>query len=236
MTEIFSFKAIIAAFLSVWARSAILFWSLAVCCLVVFIALVAGAHWQLGDAPVLLAAYGTILVLTFLVLFVLAAFTTYSERPPPTLSLLPQEGQSFCGQSRQPDGRITTQLELRFQATNLTGGAILLSALELRRPFVRRRGIPQTLNPMIHFWLVPRRRQVDCGKLGSTCCRPLPRSLSLVAHCHPVQLPAKRPCELLCSNLLSLAYPCALSYSKRCTRNPRLSRHLRRFVLDCPHD
>jgi len=86
MTEIFSFKAIIAAFLSVWARSAILFWSLAVCCLVVFIALVAGAHWQLGDAPVLLAAYGTILVLTFLVLFVLAAFTTYSERPPPTLS------------------------------------------------------------------------------------------------------------------------------------------------------
>ena len=87
---------------------------------------------------------------------------------------------------------------------------------------------------MIHFWLVPRRRQVDCGKLGSTCCRPLPRSLSLVAHCHPVQLPAKRPCELLCSNLLSLAYPCALSYSKRCTRNPRLSRHLRRFVLDCP--
>jgi hypothetical protein len=141
MTEIFSFKAIIAAFLSVWARSAILFWSLAVCCLVVFIALVAGAHWQLGDAPVLLAAYGTILVLTFLVLFVLAAFTTYSERPPPTLSLLPQESQSFCGQSRQPDGRITTQLELRFQATNLTGGAILLSALELRRPFVRRRAV-----------------------------------------------------------------------------------------------
>ena len=73
MTEIFSFKAIIAAFLSVWARSAILFWSLAVCCLVVFIALVAGAHWQLGDTPALLAAYGTILVLAFLVLFVLGA-------------------------------------------------------------------------------------------------------------------------------------------------------------------
>src|ERR1700730_13914997 len=54
---------------------------------------------------------------------------------------------------------------------------------------------------MIRFSLVPRRRQVARGKLGSTC-RPLPRSLSLVAHCHPVQLPAKRPCELL-----SLAYP-----------------------------
>jgi hypothetical protein len=141
MTEIFSFKAIIAAFLSVWARSAVLFWSLAVCCLVVFIALVAGAHWQLGDAPVLLAAYGTILVLAFLVLFVFAAFKTYSERPPPTLSLLPQEGQSFWGQSRQPDGRITTELELRFQATNLTDGAIMLSAIELRRPFVRRRAV-----------------------------------------------------------------------------------------------
>jgi hypothetical protein len=141
MTEIFSFKAIIAAFLSVWARSAILFWSLTVCCLVVFIALVAGAYWQLGDTPALLAAYGTTLVLAFVVLSVFAAFKTYSERPPPTLSLLPQEGQSFCGQSRQPDGRITTQLGLRFQATNLTDGAIMLSAIKLRRPFVRRRAV-----------------------------------------------------------------------------------------------
>ena len=141
MTEIFSFKAILAAFLSVWARSAILFWSLAVCCLVVFIALVAGAHWQLGDTPALFAAYGTTLVLAFVVLSVLAAFKTYSERPPPTLSLLPQEGQSFCAQSRQAGGRITTELGLRFQATNLTDGAIMLSAIELRRPFVRRRAV-----------------------------------------------------------------------------------------------
>jgi hypothetical protein len=79
--------------------------------------------------------------LAFLVLLVFASFKTYSERPAPILSLLPQEGQSFCGQSRQRDGRITTQLTLRFQATNLTDGAIMLSAIKLRRPFVRRRAI-----------------------------------------------------------------------------------------------
>jgi hypothetical protein len=118
---------------------------LAVSCLAVFVALVAGAHWQLGDTPALLAAYGTTLVLAFVVLSVLAAFKTYSERPPPTLSLLPQEDQSFWGQSRQTDGRITTQLALRFQATNLTDGAIMLSAIELRRPFVRRRAILTTI-------------------------------------------------------------------------------------------
>jgi hypothetical protein len=84
MTEIFSLKAIIAA------RSANLLWCLAASCLAVFIALVAGAHWQLGDTPALLAAYGTILVLAILVVFVFAAFKTRSERRPSGHSVDPR--------------------------------------------------------------------------------------------------------------------------------------------------
>jgi hypothetical protein len=63
-----------------------------------------------GDTPALLAAYGTMLGLAFLVLLVFASFKTYSERPEPTLLLLPQEDQSFCGQSRQTDGSITANV------------------------------------------------------------------------------------------------------------------------------
>jgi hypothetical protein len=100
IAEIFSLKAISAAITSFWARSALFLWCLVTSCLVVFIALAAGAHWQVGDAPALLAEYCTKLGLAFLVLLVFAAFKTYSERPEPILSLLPQEGQSFCGHRR----------------------------------------------------------------------------------------------------------------------------------------
>jgi hypothetical protein len=143
MTEIFSLKAISAAITSFWARSAIFLWGLAVSCFFVLVALIAGAHWQLGDTPALLAAYGTILGLALPVLLVFTALKTYSERPAPILTLLSQEPYSFCGQCRQKDGRITTQLTLQFQATNLTDGAIMLSGIDLRRPFVRRRAILQ---------------------------------------------------------------------------------------------
>jgi type VI protein secretion system component VasK len=114
MTEPFSFKATIAFFLSVWARSAILFWCLAVACLVFLIALVAGAHWQLGDTPALLAAYGTILGLALPVLLVFAAFKTYSERPPPVLSLLPQDAAKMTSKT----GFCTTPEASRKSALN----------------------------------------------------------------------------------------------------------------------
>jgi hypothetical protein len=45
----------------------------------------------------LFAAYGTFLALAFLALSVLAGFKTYSERPKPILSLIPNEQQSFWG-------------------------------------------------------------------------------------------------------------------------------------------
>jgi hypothetical protein len=141
MTVIFSLKAISAAITSFWARSALLLWCLAASCLVALIALAAGSHWQVGDTPAWLAAYGTILGLAFLVLLVFAAFKTYGERAPPTLLLLPQDDQSFWTQCRHPDGKIITQLTLRFQAKNLTDGAIRLSGIKLCRPFVRRHAI-----------------------------------------------------------------------------------------------
>jgi hypothetical protein len=138
MAEPFSFQAISAAITSFWARSAILLWCLATACSVALIALAAEAHWKVGDAPALLAQYGAWLGAAIPVLLVLAVFKTYSDRPKPTLVVLPREGQSFCALARQRDGTIATQLSLRFQATNLTDGAIVLSAIKLRCPFVRR--------------------------------------------------------------------------------------------------
>jgi hypothetical protein len=141
MTEPLSLKIIGDAITSFWGRSAILLWCLATLSLLSLIALAVGAHFQFGDAPALYAAHGTILALAALALFVFAAFKTYSERPQPILSLIPNEQQSFWGQSLQQNGQTTTSFCLRFQATNLSNGKIMLSALKLCRPFVRRRHI-----------------------------------------------------------------------------------------------
>jgi hypothetical protein len=169
MTEILSLiKTFSAAVTSLWERSSLLLWGLAASCFLIFITLAAGSHWQAGDTPALFASYGTMLVLAFIVLFVFAAIKTYSERPKPTLSLLAQEGQSFCGQTRQKDGTIITQLTLRFLATNLTDGAIVLSSIEIHRPFVRRRAI-LTKQVMV--------RQPN-GQLYSSKCPIEPQSLT----------------------------------------------------------
>jgi hypothetical protein len=141
MGEPLSLKVICDAIISFWGRSAVLLWCLATVCFLSLIALAVGAHFHFGDAPGLFAAYGTILGLAFPALLVFAAFKTYSERPKPILSLIPNEHQSFWGQSRQPSGQITTQFCLRFQATNLSDGAIMLSEIRLLRPSVRRRRI-----------------------------------------------------------------------------------------------
>ena len=141
ITAVVALKSAVEAIAAIWARGALVLWCLATTCGVVILALIAGAHWQVGDAPALLSEHRTELVLAFIVLFVCAAFKTYGERPKPILSLLPQESGSFCSQAREADGRIFTLLALRFQATNLTDGTIMLSAIKLRRPFVRRRAI-----------------------------------------------------------------------------------------------
>jgi hypothetical protein len=64
---------------------------------------------------------------------ILAAVKTMESRRPPNLHLIANEQQSFWGQSRQKDGRITTQFAFRLRATNLTDKPILLATLRLLR-------------------------------------------------------------------------------------------------------
>lgn len=139
MADPISLKAVGDAISSFWGRSAVLLWCLATVCILSLIVLAVGAHFQFGDAPTLFAAYGTVLGLAFPALLVFAAFKTYSERPKPILSLIPKERDSFWGQSTQTSGQITTQFCLRFQATNMSDSAIMLSEIALSRPFVRHR-------------------------------------------------------------------------------------------------
>ena len=74
-------------------------------------------------------------------LAIVAAFKTYSERPKPNIVLLPVEDQSGWAQAVQQDGSVITQFSVHFQATNVSDGTIKLSEITLRRPWVRRRSI-----------------------------------------------------------------------------------------------
>jgi hypothetical protein len=69
----------------------------------------------------------------------LGAWRKLEDRPKPTIHLIADEGQSFWAQSRQGDGRVTTQFCLRMQAANLTDRKIKLSGLRLIRPRIRPR-------------------------------------------------------------------------------------------------
>ncbi len=141
MAEPLSMKAISDAIASFWGFRAVVLWCLACVCFVMFGARAAGQHWRVGDTSALFATYGTFLGLAFPVLVVVAAFRTYGERPKPVLSLLPKEQESFWAQAKQPNGQIITQFALKFQATNISDGSMMLSNIVLRRPFVRRRHI-----------------------------------------------------------------------------------------------
>lgn len=71
----------------------------------------------------------------------LAASKTYAQRPGSVLALVPTDDQSFWVQAKRPNGEIYTQLNLRFQVTNLSDGAIMLSSLKVVRPWTRQRAI-----------------------------------------------------------------------------------------------
>jgi hypothetical protein len=139
MSEPLTIKAIADSITSLWGRSAAFLWCLATACFVALIALVGGAHWKIGETAALLASYGTYLGLAFLVLIVVASFRTFSERPQPVLSLIPKDQESFWCHAVQTDGRTFTQFHLKFQATNMSDGAIMLSQVMLSRPLVSRR-------------------------------------------------------------------------------------------------
>jgi hypothetical protein len=139
-------KAVGGAIAAIWKHGALLLWCITVAGAVVFAALIAGAHWKLGDTSVLLTNYGTVLGLGVLVGAVFACFATYSERAARlrNLSLIADELQSHSAHAKQPSGQTITHMTLRFQATNTSEGSIMLSAVRLRRPWVRRREVTQS--------------------------------------------------------------------------------------------
>jgi hypothetical protein len=164
------FSHVLATITSIWARGALFLSCLATLCLIVFLTLAALAYWQISDASALFASYGTLLFLLFLVFTVLAAFKAYSERPKPILSLLPNV-HSYCVQSLQTDGNIRTHLALRFQATNLADETIVLSALRLRRPYIRRSALLYTQLRPPRIIVEPRSIITDCVASLALNCR-----------------------------------------------------------------
>lgn len=109
---------------------------------------------HLGDADVLLTTYGVELLLAIAVLLVFAGFKTYGERAAERagrpLALIANGQQSHWGQAKQPSGEVITSIALRFQATNLSDGSVMLSAIRLARPWVRRWWIKQTILSVRH--------------------------------------------------------------------------------------
>jgi hypothetical protein len=131
VTVVNTLKGVIEAFAAAWARGALLLRCIFTICFVVLAALLAGAYWGIGDVQALLAAYGTWVTLAVLVSGVCAAFKTYSERAARPLVLIANEQRSFWGQAKQQSGQVITTLSLHLQATNLSEGSVMPSAIRL---------------------------------------------------------------------------------------------------------
>jgi len=86
-----------------------------------------GWFFRLGGVPDVFQNYGLLLLLSTVGLGILAGFRTWDGVPPKTVHLIADDFQSFWSQSRQKDGRITTQFCFRMKVTNLTDGPIVLS-------------------------------------------------------------------------------------------------------------
>jgi hypothetical protein len=141
MAEPLTLKAISEAVGSFWARSALALWCFAACAIAAAGLLWAGKYFQVDGAADLFHDYGAKLALAGVLLAIVAAFKTYSERPKPNIVLLPVEDQSGWAQAVQQDGSVITQFSVHFQATNVSERTIKLSEITLRRPWIRRRSI-----------------------------------------------------------------------------------------------
>jgi hypothetical protein len=141
-------------FISLWERGALLLWCAATAGVVVLIALLIGSHWHLGNSEAFLVRYGTELVLSTLVLVVFAGFKSYGERARQRslqpIVLIADEQFSHWNQAKQPTGQTITAISLRFQVFNRSDGAVKLSGIRLRRPWVRRSRIMQTMLSVQH--------------------------------------------------------------------------------------
>jgi hypothetical protein len=105
-----------------------------------------GAFLGIAGAAVVVQSYGVWLVLAGVGFGTLAAVKTIvGHYRAPSVHLIADETQSLWGQSRQPDGRTTTQLSFQAQATNLTDNFIKLSAVRISRPWTRARVLTKML-------------------------------------------------------------------------------------------
>jgi hypothetical protein len=124
--------------LRLWERGEKFLWSLTAASAAVFAILCGGWFFRLGTVPAVFQSYGLLTLLLTVGLGILAGFRTWDGRPPKTVHLIADDFQSFWSQSRQKDGRITTQFCFRMKVTNLTDGPIVLSTLRLLKPRLRR--------------------------------------------------------------------------------------------------
>jgi hypothetical protein len=136
--------------IAMWQRGALGLWTIAAACLMAFIALLTGARSHLSDAEVLLTTYGADLVLAILALSVFASVKSYSERAGRPLALIENVLQSHWCQTKQPSGEVITLIALWFQVTNFSKRSVMLTAMRLARPWVRRRRIRQTTLSVRH--------------------------------------------------------------------------------------
>jgi hypothetical protein len=147
MTEVLSVKAISTAIASAWARGSLLLWALAAASGALGAVLHLCVYLQIDKASTFWADYGLPLILLTVVFVILATFKTIGEREKSNLSLIANERESFWHQAAQSDGRVITQLSLRFQATNVGDSTIQLSGINLNRPWVRHSKI---MDKMLH--------------------------------------------------------------------------------------
>jgi hypothetical protein len=136
--------------LAMGQRGALVLWTIAAACLMAFIALLAGARSHLGDAEVLLTTYGADLVLAILALSLFASLKSYSEWAGRPLALIENVQQSHWCQAKQPSGEVITSIALWFQVTNFSKRSVMLTAMRLARPWMRRRRIKQTTLSVRH--------------------------------------------------------------------------------------
>jgi hypothetical protein len=124
--------------LRLWERGQNFLWAVATVGAAVFVILSTGWWFGLGNGPDLFKTYGLPALMVAVGGVIFGVWRKLNDRPKATVYLIADEAQSFWGQSRQPDGRVTTQFCFRMQVTNLTDEPITLSTLKLVRPRTKR--------------------------------------------------------------------------------------------------
>jgi len=117
-----------------WERGRLPLCAVAIGTFVGFLVLVVGA---LTGSPPFVQANNTAspwLLLTSIILAAIAAIREYQERTVQTVRLVPNETQSFCHRTVQPDGSVATQIAISMEVFNISEKSIWLPDLKLLRP------------------------------------------------------------------------------------------------------